>query len=318
MPSKERVKKFTSEYSIAFVLILMMIVMTVLKPGAFLTRNNLLNVLRQISITGVIALGTAFPIIAKGIDVSGGSVVALAAVITGSMLSTAGLHLPVGIAILIGLLVGLLCGLFSGVMTAYGNVPPFITTLAVQLSARGIAQLYTDGKPVTNFPESFLFLGGGSVAGIPVPILIFAGMAVVTYILLHKTKFGSYTYAIGGNVNAAVVSGINVKVITALIYGYAGLMSGLGGIILAARSTSALPSYGSGYEMDAITCVVIGGVSMSGGIGKVPKMLVGIGIVGILSNAMTMLMIDANWQTVVKGMVILFAVFFDQRKEAHA
>ena len=139
-------------------------------------------------------------------------------------------------------------------------------------------------------------------------------MSVVTYIILHMTKFGSYTYAIGGNTTAAIVSGINVKLITTLIYGFAGVMSALGGIILAARSTSALPSYGSGYEMDAITCVVIGGVSMNGGIGKVQKMIIGVIIVGILSNGMTMLMIDANWQTVVKGMVILLAVLFDQRR----
>ena len=157
-------------------------------------------------------------------------------------------------------------------------------------------------------------MGGGSFIGIPIPILIFALMAVITFIILHKTKFGSYTYAIGGNIQAAVVSGIKVKVVTTMIYGYAGFMSALGGIILAARSTSALPSYGSGYEMDAITCAVICGVSMSGGIGKVQKIVIGIIIVGILSNGMTMLMIDANWQTVVKGMVILLAVLFDQKK----
>lgn len=313
---KEKIKKFVSEYSILFVMLLMIVIMTILKPDSFLTKNNILNVLRQISITGVIALGTAFPIIAKGIDVSGGSVVALSAVVTGSMISSAAYGLPVGIGIIVGLAVGVLCGVFSGVMTAYGNVPPFITTLAVQLGARGIAQLYTNGKPVTNFPEAFLYLGGGSFLGIPVPILIFALMAVITYVILHKTKFGSYTYAIGGNINAAIVSGINVKAVTTWIYGYAGLMSALGGIILAARSTSALPSYGSGYEMDAITCAVIGGVSMSGGVGKVQKILIGIVIVGILSNGMTMLMIDANWQTVVKGMVILFAVLFDQKKAA--
>ena len=169
---------------------------------------------------------------------------------------------------------------------------------------------------MTNFPDAFLYLGGGSFLGIPVPIIIFALMVVVTYIILHKTKFGSYTYAIGSNVNAAVVSGINVKAVTTMIYGYAGLMSALGGIILAARSTSALPSYGSGYEMDAITCAVIGGVSMNGGIGKVQKILIGIVIVGILQNGMTMLMIDANWQSVVKGMVILLAVLFDQKKNS--
>ncbi|MBS5387795.1 MAG: ABC transporter permease [Clostridiales bacterium] len=311
---KENIRKFISEYSILFVMLLMVIIMTILKPDSFMTRNNILNVLRQISITGVIALGTAFPIIAKGIDVSGGSVVALSAVITGSMISSSGFGLPVGVGIMIGLTVGLLCGIFSGIMTAYGNVPPFITTLAVQLAARGLAQLYTNGKPVTNFPKSFLYLGGGSFIGIPIPILIFALMAVITFIILHKTKFGSYTYAIGGNIQAAVVSGIKVKVVTTMIYGYAGFMSALGGIILAARSTSALPSYGSGYEMDAITCAVIGGVSMSGGIGKVQKIVIGIIIVGILSNGMTMLMIDANWQTVVKGMVILLAVLFDQKK----
>ena len=310
---KENIRKFISEYSILFVMLLMVIIMTILKPDSFMTRNNILNVLRQISITGVIALGTAFPIIAKGIDVSGGSVVALSAVITGSMISSSGFGLPVGVGIMIGLTVGLLCGIFSGIMTAYGNVPPFITTLAVQLAARGLAQLYTNGKPVTNFPKSFLYLGGGSFIGIPIPILIFALMAVITFIILHKTKFGSYTYAIGGNIQAAVVSGIKVKVVTTMIYGYAGFMSALGGIILAARSTSALPSYGSGYEMDAITCAVIGGVSMSGGIGKVQKIVIGIIIVGILSNGMTMLMIDANWQTVVKGMVILLAVLFDQK-----
>lgn len=314
MEQKGKFKEFCREYSILLVLIVMMIAMTILKPGQFMTKSNMLNILRQISITGVIALGTAFPIIAKGIDVSGGSVVALSAVITGTMVSVDGHNFPVGIGILIGLGVGLLCGVFSGIMTAYGNVPPFITTLAVQLGARGLAQIYTDGKPVTNFPDSFLVIGRGTILGVPIPILIFVLMSVVTYIILHMTKFGSYTYAIGGNTTAAIVSGINVKLITTLIYGFAGIMSALGGVILAARSTSALPSYGSGYEMDAITCVVIGGVSMNGGIGKVQKMIIGVIIVGILSNGMTMLMIDANWQTVVKGMVILLAVLFDQRR----
>ncbi len=314
MEQKGKFKEFCREYSILLVLIVMMIAMTILKPGQFMTKSNMLNILRQISITGVIALGTAFPIIAKGIDVSGGSVVALSAVITGTMVSVDGHNFAVGIGILIGLGVGLLCGVFSGIMTAYGNVPPFITTLAVQLGARGLAQIYTDGKPVTNFPDSFLVIGRGTILGVPIPILIFVLMSVVTYIILHMTKFGSYTYAIGGNTTAAIVSGINVKLITTLIYGFAGVMSALGGIILAARSTSALPSYGSGYEMDAITCVVIGGVSMNGGIGKVQKMIIGVIIVGILSNGMTMLMIDANWQTVVKGMVILLAVLFDQRR----
>ena len=307
--------RFLGNNIILLVLIAMIAAMSILKPNHFPTMANFGNILRQMSIIGIIALGTSLTIIAKGIDVSSGAMVALSAVVGGSL---AGMNssTPMVVAIFAGLAIGCACGLVNGLVTAYGKVPPFIATLAMSLIARGFAQIYTNGKPQGNFSKSFLFIGGGSVWGVPMPIIIFVFMILITYVLLHKTKLGSYIYAIGSNEIAAVTSGINTRVIILVIYAYAGLTAAMAGILLASRSSAALPSYGVSYEMDAITCAVIGGVSFLGGIGTIKGVVIGICIVGILSNAMTMLLIDTNWQTVIKGAVIVTAVLLDQRRDA--
>ena len=180
--------------------------------------------------------------------------------------------------------------------------------------ARGLALIISDGKPIGDFTDSFKFIGEGSFLGIPMPVVVFIIFAIITYTLLHKTKFGTYVYAIGGNENAAVVSGINVKLNLMLIYSLAGAMTATGGIVLAARTNSGQPGVGIGYDMDAITCAIIGGSSFSGGVGTITGTVVGAMIMGILTNGMTMLQINPNIQMIVKGCVIVGAVLIDESK----
>ena len=184
--------------------------------------------------------------------------------------------------------------------------------LATGLFAEGTVLIVTDGLPVSGYIESFKYIGNGYFIGIPIPAIIFIVITVIVHLLLHKTKFGSYVFAIGGNEIAAAVSGINVERIKTLVYVLSGVMASCAGMLLAARTGTALPSYGDGYDLDAITCAIIGGTSFSGGKGNIPGILCGILIVGILVNGMTMMQISSYWQTIVKGMVILVAVLLDQ------
>jgi len=213
------------------------------------------------------------------------------------------------------LLVGGLAGVANGVIVSYGKVPPFIATLGMMSMARGAAMLLSGGRPIGNFTSSFKFLGGGVIGGfLPVPVIIFAVCALLAFIILHRSKLGTYIYAIGGNENAARVSGISVNKILVLVYMLAGITYGIAAIVLTARQESGVPSAGVGYDMEAITCAIIGGSSFSGGIGTIGGTVVGALIMGILANGMTMLRVNPNWQTVIKGAVIIAAVLFDMRK----
>lgn len=307
-----RLQKINERYGILFILILMVIITTILYPG-FLSSTNLTNVIRQISIISIIAFGSTFVIITGGIDLSPGSVVGLTSVVVAS-LAHPGMY-PVIVPILAGMIVGSLAGLVNGTLITKTRIPPFIATLGMMITARGIALIYSNGNPIGNFTKTFEFIGGGDLWGIPVPILILIGLLILSHILLNNTIFGLYTYAIGSNEQAAMISGINVNRQKVLIYMYAGVMASIAAIVLTSRIISGQPLAGEGFEMDAIAAAVIGGTSLSGGIGTIPGTLIGALIIGILNNAMDILGVSTYWQQVFKGVIIVGAVVLDQRRK---
>ncbi|WP_317953976.1 ABC transporter permease subunit [Staphylococcus sp. NWU MK-U1] len=293
-------------------LILLIIVVSILNPS-FLDLSNLLNLLRQISINGLIAFGMTFIILTGGIDLSVGSILALSSAFIALMI-TSGVD-PI-IALIIGVLIGFVLGAVNGLLVTKGNMAPFIATLATMTIFRGLTLVITDGNPITNLGDSYLFqlFGKGYFIGIPVPAVTMIIVFVILLIILQKTTFGRHTYAIGGNEVAAKISGIKVNKIKILIYGISGLMSALAGGILTSRLNSAQPTAGTSYELDAIAAVVLGGTSLTGGKGRIVGTLIGVLIIGVLNNGLNLLGVSAFYQQVVKGVVILIAVLIDRKK----
>jgi inositol transport system permease protein len=319
---KDISKMLLKKYGIVLILLGLFILMSILSP-AFLKTRNLLNVVRQISVIGLIGMGVTMVIITTGIDLSSGSVIALAAVIAASLAQKVGweaamyptlLGLPVIVPIIAGIAVGAVSGLINGSIIAKFKIPPFIATLGMMTVARGLALLYSDGRPISSLTSSYNFIGQGEVFGIPFPIIILVVMALITHFLLNNTKFGRYVYAIGGNEHAALISGLNVAKYKVLIYTYAGVLSGMAGIMLSSRISSGQPGLGNGYELDAIASAVIGGTSFNGGIGTVWGTLVGALIIGILNNGLDLLNVSAYWQQILKGLIIVAAIILDERK----
>jgi len=288
-------------------LIVVTTVFWILSPY-FLTVSNLMNIAEQASINAVIAVGMTFVIVAAGIDLSVGSIVALSGVVLAGALQS---NVPVIPAIFLGLGVGALCGLSNGLLISYGRLPPFIATLGMMSVARGAALFYTDGRPVSGFSPEFRSLATGAIAQIPSPVIIMIVLYVLAHGVLNWTKLGRYTYAIGGNEEAANLSGINTRMIKTTIYGLCGMLSGLAAVILTARLNSAQPIAGMMYELDAIAAVVIGGTSLLGGEGKISGTLIGVLIMGILRNGLNLLGLSSFTQQVVIGSVIILAVLID-------
>ncbi len=322
--AKEKFKKIMNKYGIFFVLVAMVLLMSMLSP-AFLTVRNLLNVVRQISVIGLIAIGVTMIIITRGIDLSSGSLLALSAVIAASLAQrpdwAARMYpnlpaLPVIVPVVLALAVGAIVGMINGGLVAFTGIPPFIATLGMMTAARGIALLYADGRPISSLTDSYNFIGQGTIAGVPVPILIFAFIGVISYVMLNHTKFGKYLFAIGGNENAAFVSGVNIKKYKVLVYTYGSFLAALSGIVLSSRISSGQPGLGLAYELDAIAAATIGGTSHSGGIGTIGGTIVGALIIGVLNNGLDLLNVSAYWQQIVKGIIIVGAVILDVRKNA--
>ncbi|MBV9489418.1 MAG: ABC transporter permease [Verrucomicrobia bacterium] len=312
-----------SKYGIFIIFAVMVVVASLLSP-AFLSTINLINVVRQMSVVGLIALGVTGVIVSAGIDLSSGSVVGLSAVVAASLAQDVessapfypGVHLPLIVPVLAACLVGALVGLVNGSLVAKTHIPPFIATLGTYTAVRGAAMLYTSGRPISDLSDPYNFIGQGAVGGVPVPILVLVVMAVVTHILYGRTKFGKYIYAIGGNEQAARVSGINTDRYKMLIYVYAGFLAGLAGLVVSARIGSGQPGLGVGYELDAIAAAVIGGTSLSaGGIGTVAGTVVGALIIGVLNNILDLMNVSAYWQQIIKGCIIVGAVILDQLKQ---
>src|ERR1700733_10560563 len=311
-----------SKYGIFLIFAVMIVVASLLSP-AFVSSTNLINIVRQMSVVGLIALGVTGIIVSAGIDLSSGSVVGLTAVVAASLAQAPdnaaafypGLHLPLLVPVAAACLVGALVGLINGTLVAKTRIPPFIATLGTFTAIRGAANLYTGGRPISDLTDNYDFIGQGNVFGVPVPIIILVVMAVVTHILYAHTKFGKYIYAIGGNEQAARVSGIDAARYKMLIYVYASFLAGLAGVVVSSRIGSGQPGLGVGYELDAIAAAVIGGTFLSaGGIGTVARTISCALIIGVLNNTLDLMNVSAFWQQIVKGCIIVGAVILDQLK----
>jgi ribose transport system permease protein len=277
--------------------------------------DNIFNVLRQVSINALIAFGMTFVILTGGIDLSVGSILALASALTAGLLTNG---MDPMLAILIGLLAGAAMGAFNGLIITKGKVAPFIATLATMTIFRGLTLVYTDGRPITGLSDSTLFvlLGKGYLGWIPVPVIWMLAVYFIMYFMLKKTVFGRRVYAIGGNEEAAILSGIRADRVKLWVYTITGTLSAFGGIILASRLNSAQPTAGVTYELDAIAAVVLGGTSLSGGRGWIFGTLIGALIIGVLNNGLNLMNVSSFYQQVVKGGVILLAVLLDRKKSA--
>lgn len=302
-----------SNVGIIIVMLIIMIGLTFLTPN-FMTFNNVISVLRQISNNVYLALGMTLVIILGGIDLSVGSIVAMSGTITvGLMVNN---NMPIPAAILIGLVLGALVGFVNGGIVAMFNVPAFIVTLATMNIAKGIAYIYTGGQSTRITDDAFAMLGTGYLFGIiPLPVVYMIILVVVFIILLGKTKFGTYVYALGGNRESARLSGVPIKKIEVLVFTISGLLAAFAGIVLASRMYSGQPTAGDGYEMDAIAACVLGGVSMSGGVGRISGTVFGAIVIGVISNGLNLMGVSSFWQLVVKGIIILAAIILDSRKD---
>ena len=305
--------KYMSELTTVIALIILMAVITIIN-SSFLTANNLLNLLLQVTSNALIAFGMTFVILTGGIDLSVGSILALSSALTAGLL---GSGMPVTLAILISLIMGCILGMMNGLLISYGKLAPFIVTLATMTIFRGATLVYTNGNPITKgLSDTFLFqfLGQGYIVGIPFPVIIMFIVFIVLYVLLHKTSFGKSVYAIGGNEKAAYISGVKLNKVKIIIYSISGIMASISGLIITSRLSSAQPTAGASYEMDAIAAVVLGGTSLSGGKGRILGTLIGALIIGVLNNGLNIIGVSAFWQQVVKGVVILIAVLIDRFK----
>lgn len=312
-----RSRRFTitsilSEYGIVLAFLVLVIALSFASPY-FLRTNNILNVLRQTSINALLSIGMTYVILTGGIDLSVGSVLAFGGIVAASLASDAmggTVYHPL-LAASAGLLGGLILGAVNGMFVAKWRMPPFVVTLGMLSMARGFTFIYTDGMPVPRIDQSFLFFGQGVPLGIPFPVIILAIVFAISWIVLYKTRYGRYIYAVGGNEKSAKISGVNTRWIIFTVYVISGLLSALGGIILTARTTAGLPQAGQAYELDAIAAVVIGGTSLSGGQGSLAGTLTGALLIGVINNGLDLLGVSSYFQQVIKGAIIIGAVLLD-------
>jgi putative xylitol transport system permease protein len=311
-------QRIAREYGIYLAFVILVVALSFANKY-FLTQGNISNVLLQTSINGVLAFGMTFVIITGGIDLSVGSVVALAGVVSASFATTMsvaaapGGPYPVFVALIVGVLVGVASGAIIGPIVARFNVPPFVATLGMLSAARGLTLIYAGGRPVPALTPQYRWIGTGNVFGVPAPVVIFAAVFLLSWFVLARTRFGRYVYAVGGNPRAAKTSGISVVRVRFAVYVISGGLAGIAGMLLAARTGSAVTQAGIGYELDAIAAAVIGGVSLSGGVGRVSGALIGALIMGVMNNGLDLMGIESYYQQVLKGMLIVGAVMLDQR-----
>ena len=307
------IKELLVKYKSLLGLVLLIAVVSILNPS-FLSPKNVMNILRQTSVNAVIAAGMTFVILTGGIDLSVGSILGISGAVCASLLvSGQGLI----IAVIAALAVGAVVGFLNGFIISKGKLQPFIATLATMTLLKGLTLVYTNGNPITlgsnELAMSFGKIGGGTILGIPTPAMIMIVVFMVCYYILHNTRIGRYTYALGSNEEATKLSGLNTDKIKIWVYTMSGILASVAGIIITSRLYSAQPTAGSGYELDAIAAVVLGGTSLNGGKGKITGTIVGALIIGVLSNALNILDVSSYYQTMVKGAVILLAVLLDRK-----
>ncbi|MGX6592671.1 ribose ABC transporter permease [Cetobacterium ceti] len=294
-------------------LIIFSIIVSIINPR-FLSFMNILNVLRQTSVNSIIAIGMTLVILTAGIDLSVGSILAISGAFCAGMIAF-GFN-PI-ISIILALGAGFLFGMFNGLLVSKGKLQPFIVTLVTMTLLRGATLVFTDGKPIPVRNGGIIFdnIGEGYFLNIPIPIYIMVLLFISGYFFLTHTKFGRYIYAIGGNEEATKLSGINTDKVKIMVYGISGLLSALAGIIITSRLWSAQPTAGSGYELDAIAAVVLGGTSLSGGVGRITGTALGAIIIGVLGNALNLLDVSSYYQMMIKALVILAAVLMDRKSK---
>ncbi|CAG5070526.1 Ribose import permease protein RbsC [Dyadobacter sp. CECT 9623] len=302
-----RLTKF-GQYGIYLAFLILCIVLAFSTPR-FFTVSNLLIIGTQVSINALLAFGVTFVIITGGIDLSLGSMVAVTGVVAATFAHPD--TYPLAVPLLAGLGAGLLFGAFNGLVITKSKVPPFIVTLGTMTIGRGLALILSKGRPISNLSDSFNFIGGGNIFGIPFPIIILIVAFIVCAVILNKTVLGRYMYAVGGNEPAARASGIRVGNVKMWVYTICGILSAMGGILLTARITTGQPNAGAGFELDAIAAAIIGGTSTSGGTGTMTGTLIGALLIGVISNSLDLLNVTSYYQQVVMGVIIIGAVVLD-------
>lgn len=304
-------KRFMSNYSIIYAIVILCIVLS-FASDKFLTAGNIIKLLRQVSMISIIAVGSYFVMVSGGIDISTGANVGLTSVLFSMLMVNGGVH-P-ALAVVLALCLGALIGMINGFIVTRLGIPAMIATLAMQYVCQGTTYVITKGYAISGLPEEILFLGNGYLFGVellPWPVVIMLLVVIVAHFVSQRTKFGRYLYAVGGNAEASYLSGINDKAIQSWSYVICGALASLAGVILTCRLESGQSNAGLGWEFEAIIGAIIGGVSLSGGRGRVFGALLGAILVGILTNGMTLLNVDSNYQKIVKGLILIFAIGFD-------
>lgn len=310
--NKKKITDYVQDLGALIALLLLVIGISIISPE-FRTGSNFLSLLRQSSINGLIAFGMTCVILTDAIDLSVGSVLALSTVLCAGMVSAG---VPAGIAMILALAIGTVLGAISGFLVTKGRLQAFIATLITMTVYRGLTMIFTGGKPISNLGDSFVLklVGRGNICRIPIPVILLLVIFAGFYFLLNKTTFGRAVYAIGSNWKCAKLAGININKTKIIVYAISGFMSALSGLILLSRLGSAQPTLGSGYELDAIAAVALGGTSMSGGRGKIYGTLIGVLIIAVLNNGLNILGVSSYYQDVIKGFVILVAVLSDRKR----
>lgn len=314
----ENIAVYVRNYALVGIFLLMCIAFSIASP-TFLTLTNIVGVLRQVSVNGILAIGMTLVIITAGIDLSIGPLAAIAGVVSAMILESSPDFL--GVALLAGLAASAVMSMWTGFLVAKMKIAPFIASLSTMSIAKGVALVIADGVPHTISNEAYIKLGNGYLwepektggISIPIPLVVLVLVAVVIAVVLYKTKYGRYLYAVGGNEHAAIASGVHVTKVKFWTYVLNGALCGIAGVVLAGRITSGQPSAATGYEMDAITAVIVGGTSMTGGTGKLSGTIIGVLIIGVLNNGLILLGVSSYYQQIIKGIIIAAAVLLDMK-----
>lgn len=296
------------KYGIYIFLVVVCAFFSVAAPN-FLSASNLINILRQVSMFGIVVIGVTMVMIGGGMDLSVGGQMAVVGMVVGFLLVK--LNLPIPVTALVGILTGIAFGTVNGIVAIKLKIMPIIVTLSTMLILQGVAYLITGGYPITGMPKPFLMLGQGYIGPIPIPVIIFVLFILFGWIVMNKTYLGRMIYALGGNKEAARLAGINVDKLTVMVYAFAGFAASIAALIMVARTNASQPGAGSSYPFDCMTAACLGGISIAGGEGKISGAVIGVIIIGVLDNGLVLMGVNSNFQSVVKGIILLLAVAID-------